>query len=167
VSTFSFRFLYFMSRVILASYSSSIAVSVLQLTYLLVHCSCPFARCLATLSVSRSFVIRPGVRFIRHAHLSPALLSASQFSPVLSLHPRSAYSACSLFSLFPLHRLVPPIPFLVSTPTVTEKILDRDPMEEIRRAFKLFDDDGTGRISLRNLRRVAKEVGDRLEDDEL
>jgi centrin-3 len=50
---------------------------------------------------------------------------------------------------------------------VTEKILDRDPMEEIRRAFKLFDDDGTGRISLRNLRRVAKEVGDRLEDDEL
>ena len=50
---------------------------------------------------------------------------------------------------------------------VSERILERDPMEEIRRAFKLFDDDGTGKISLRNLRRVAKEIGDRLEDDEL
>jgi centrin-3 len=40
-------------------------------------------------------------------------------------------------------------------------------MDEIRRAFQLFDDDNTGKITLRNLRRVAKEIGDRLEDDEL
>jgi centrin-3 len=53
------------------------------------------------------------------------------------------------------------------TPSVSERILARDPMEEIRRAFQLFDDDNTGKISLRNLRRVAKEIGDRLEDDEL
>ena len=51
--------------------------------------------------------------------------------------------------------------------TVSERILARDPMEEIQRAFQLFDDDNTGKISLRNLRRVAKEIGDRLEDDEL
>lgn len=51
--------------------------------------------------------------------------------------------------------------------SVSERILARDPMEEIRRAFQLFDDDNTGKISLRNLRRVAKEIGDRLEDDEL
>jgi Ca2+-binding EF-hand superfamily protein len=50
---------------------------------------------------------------------------------------------------------------------VSERILARDPTEEIRRAFQLFDDDNTGKISLRNLRRVAKEIGDRLEDDEL
>jgi len=50
---------------------------------------------------------------------------------------------------------------------MSERILARDPMDEIRRAFQLFDDDNTGKISLRNLRRVAKEIGERLEDDEL
>ncbi|KAF7325460.1 Ca2+-binding EF-hand protein [Mycena kentingensis (nom. inval.)] len=50
---------------------------------------------------------------------------------------------------------------------IAEYIMQRDPMDEIRPAFQLFDDDNTGKISLRNLRRVAKEIGDRLEDDEL
>lgn len=50
---------------------------------------------------------------------------------------------------------------------VTEKMLSRDPLEEIRKAFRLFDEDGTGRINLRNLRHIALELGEPIDDDEL
>ena len=50
---------------------------------------------------------------------------------------------------------------------VTDWLLQRDPKEDLMKAFALFDDDQTGKISLRNLRRVARELGEDMSEDEL
>ncbi|KAL1920842.1 uncharacterized protein VTP21DRAFT_11477 [Calcarisporiella thermophila] len=47
------------------------------------------------------------------------------------------------------------------------KLSERDINSEIIKIFRLFDDDNTGRISFRNLKRVAREVGEPITDEEL
>jgi len=46
-------------------------------------------------------------------------------------------------------------------------ISERDPRDEILRAFQLFDTEDKGKITLEDLRRVARELGEGLEEEEL
>lgn len=50
---------------------------------------------------------------------------------------------------------------------VGPKLRDRNSKEEIFRIFKLFDEDSTGRISFKNLKKISNEIGETLNDDEL
>merc|ERR1719262_1796257 len=50
---------------------------------------------------------------------------------------------------------------------MTHKILNKDPKDDLLKAFRLFDDDQTGTVSFKNIKRVAKETNQTLSDDDL
>lgn len=50
---------------------------------------------------------------------------------------------------------------------MTPKMAQKDTRDEILKIFRLFDEDKTGKISFRNLKRVALELGESLTDEEM
>lgn len=50
---------------------------------------------------------------------------------------------------------------------MADRISQRSPEEELAKAFELFDEDSSGKISLRNMKRICKELGENLTEDDL
>ncbi|PVU89993.1 hypothetical protein BB561_005087 [Smittium simulii] len=50
---------------------------------------------------------------------------------------------------------------------MAEKISRRDPEEEYRKAFRLFDSDNSGKITVESLNKVAQELGETLSIEEI
>merc|ERR1712216_941555 len=59
------------------------------------------------------------------------------------------------------------IEFVEFLAMMTGKMGEKDSREDIEKVFKLFDDDNTNKISFRNLARVAEELGENIDDEEL
>lgn len=50
---------------------------------------------------------------------------------------------------------------------MTVKMQERDPVEEMKKAFKLFIDDDSEKITLKHLKKVARDLGENMTDEEL
>eukprot|EP00931_Biecheleriopsis_adriatica_P108769 TRINITY_DN83064_c0_g1_i1.p1 TRINITY_DN83064_c0_g1~~TRINITY_DN83064_c0_g1_i1.p1 ORF type:complete len:189 (+),score=42.99 TRINITY_DN83064_c0_g1_i1:67-567(+) len=55
-----------------------------------------------------------------------------------------------------------PLDFGAFLDLMTAKMGERDTREDVSKVFRLFDDDRSGTITLRNLQRVARELGEQL-----
>ena len=88
-------------------------------------------------------------------------------SEILSLLQTHGAPAQPSTSNSPLHQPRLLLAFAQFQSIMSKKILERDPREEILRAFDLFDEGGKGKINLQDLRRVARELGEGLEEEEL
>ncbi|KAL4871668.1 hypothetical protein BDV12DRAFT_163538 [Aspergillus spectabilis] len=100
---------------------------------------------LTTYGVPRPQVQQAAAQQSQHQQQSKAAPTANPQHPSNLLMPLSAFQAVTAV-----------------------KILERDPRDEILRAFELFDEGGKGYIDLEDLRRVARELGETgLEEEEL
>ena len=50
---------------------------------------------------------------------------------------------------------------------MTGRMHQKDSKEEIMKIFSLFDEDNQGKISFRNLKKIAQELGETLSDEDL
>lgn len=50
---------------------------------------------------------------------------------------------------------------------MTGRMQQKDSKEEIMKIFSLFDEDNQGKISFRNLKKIAQELGETLSDEDL
>lgn len=50
---------------------------------------------------------------------------------------------------------------------MTSRMADRDSKEELHKVFRLIDDDGSEAISIKNLTRVCKELGETMTEKEI
>lgn len=50
---------------------------------------------------------------------------------------------------------------------MTSRMGPRDSKDEIYKIFKLFDEDNLNKITFKNLKRIASEVGEKIPDEEL
>lgn len=47
---------------------------------------------------------------------------------------------------------------------MTSRVSDKDSRENIKKVFNLFDDEKTGFVSIKNLRRIVRELGENIEE---
>ncbi|KIV99397.1 uncharacterized protein PV09_08940 [Verruconis gallopava] len=103
---------------------------------------------------------------ILHQHGVPANTVASGNTAASSATASRAKAAqTSALSLAGPAKLL--LPLASFQQIMAAKILARDPRDEINRAFDLFDVDGKGGISVDDLRRVARELNEGLQEEEL
>ena len=91
-------------------------------------------------------------------------LPKAEIVSILQTHGVPTDGAQSANATHPTRLLLPLAQFQA---IMASRILQRDPREEILRAFELFDEGGKGKIDLQDLRRVARELGEGLGEEEL
>ena len=50
---------------------------------------------------------------------------------------------------------------------MTAKMSDNDSKDDIRKVFKLFDEGGNGYVTITDLKRITKELGENLDENEM